>query len=115
MATAAEKYPHNTPANKEALYIRRIFENKFGSTDNVLRTVRRWIPKWQLSHDPSGRASDAHLKVVQSINRLINQNQCHVTGAVTSGQSTPTVEDGYEVVSSKLALNKEHEERIKFA
>ncbi|KAK6763786.1 hypothetical protein RB195_024206 [Necator americanus] len=56
---AEELYPHNTPRSKEAFYMRQIFHELFPS-DNAAKTVRKWIPKWQASQDPSGRASHVH-------------------------------------------------------
>ncbi|KAK6037665.1 asparagine synthase [Cooperia oncophora] len=56
---AEELFPYNTPHSKEAFYMRKLFHEMFPS-DNAAKTVRRWIPKWQLSQDPSGRASLVH-------------------------------------------------------
>ncbi len=61
MAGAAEKYPINTPATKEAYYMREIFHRYFPQ-ETAARTVKKWIPKWQENQDPSGRANTAHLK-----------------------------------------------------
>ncbi|CAI4221587.1 unnamed protein product [Auanema sp. JU1783] len=63
-AKAAEKYPHNTPASKEAFYMRETFHEHFPS-DSAAQTVRRWIPKWQNNQDPSGRASTVHDSTVE--------------------------------------------------
>jgi asparagine synthase (glutamine-hydrolysing) len=63
-ATAAEKYPHNTPDTKEAYYFRKIFE-KFYPQDHCLKTVLKWIPKWQKNTDPSGRAADIHFDTIE--------------------------------------------------
>ena len=63
-ATAAEKYPHNTPDTKEAFYFRKIFE-KFYPQDHSLKTVLKWIPKWQKNTDPSGRAADIHFDTTE--------------------------------------------------
>ncbi|KAK6059098.1 asparagine synthase [Cooperia oncophora] len=56
---AEELFPYNTPHSKEAFYMRKLFHEMFPS-DNAAKTVRRWIPKWQASQDPSGRASLVH-------------------------------------------------------
>ncbi len=56
---AKELYPYNTPATKEAFYFRQLFEEMYPQ-EHALKTVKQWIPKWQDSKDPSGRASAAH-------------------------------------------------------
>jgi asparagine synthase (glutamine-hydrolysing) len=58
-ATAAKKYPHNTPDTKEAFYFRKVFE-KFYPEEHSIKTVLKWIPKWQKNTDPSGRAAEIH-------------------------------------------------------
>jgi len=63
MATAAQKFPHNTPHTKEAYFIREVFHEHFGS-DAAARTVLKWIPKWQANQDPSGRANQVHQKSI---------------------------------------------------
>ncbi|KAK0426366.1 hypothetical protein QR680_009672 [Steinernema hermaphroditum] len=63
MASAAERFPHNTPHSKEAFFMRSIFESHFGS-DAAAKTVLKWIPKWQRNEDPSGRASAAHEQTI---------------------------------------------------
>lgn len=62
-ATAAERFPHNTPATKEAFYFRTIFEKHFPS-ESAAKTVLKWVPKWQKNEDPSGRANEVHEKSV---------------------------------------------------
>ncbi|VDN06527.1 unnamed protein product [Thelazia callipaeda] len=59
MASAAEMYPVNTPHSKEAFFIRKIFHQHFPSS-NAAKTVLKWVPKWQVNEDPSGRASKVH-------------------------------------------------------
>lgn len=60
---ASELFPFNTPTTKEAFYYRQIFEEKFPNPESR-RTVDRWIPKWSVSTDPSGRVQSAHLSPV---------------------------------------------------
>lgn len=62
----AEKYfPYNTPSTKEAFYFRKVFE-KFYPQESAIKTVLKWIPKWQANSDPSGRVNDIHQnKVVE--------------------------------------------------
>ncbi len=62
-AMAAELYPHNTPATKEAFYFRAIFEKHFPQK-SAIETVVKWIPKWQTNTDPSGRANNIHAQAV---------------------------------------------------
>jgi asparagine synthase (glutamine-hydrolysing) len=62
-ATAAIRFPHNTPDTKEAFYFRTIFE-KYFPEDHALKTVLKWIPKWQKNTDPSGRAAEVHFDAV---------------------------------------------------
>ena len=63
-ATAAEKFPINTPTTKEAFYMRKIFHQHFPS-DAAAKTVKKWIPKWQENDDPSGRASTIHSQTTE--------------------------------------------------
>lgn len=60
-AKAAELFPYNTPATKEAFFYRTIFHKHFPQ-ESAAKTVRKWIPKWQSNQDPSGRANAAHVK-----------------------------------------------------
>jgi len=62
-ATAAKRFPHNTPSTKEAFYYRSIFEKYYPHIDAV-KSVLKWVPKWQKSEDPSGRANEIHEKSV---------------------------------------------------
>ncbi|CAD5215876.1 unnamed protein product [Bursaphelenchus okinawaensis] len=61
LSSAAAQFPYNTPKTKEAFYIRAIF-HKFYPSEAAAKTVLPWVPKWQLSEDPSGRASEVHLQ-----------------------------------------------------
>jgi asparagine synthase (glutamine-hydrolysing) len=61
MEKAAQLFPYNTPATKEAFYYRTIF-NKYYPQVSAAQTVRKWIPKWQENQDPSGRANAAHVQ-----------------------------------------------------
>ncbi len=58
-AKAKDLYQHNTPSTKEAFYFRQLFEEMYPQ-DHALKTVKKWIPKWQDNEDPSGRVSNAH-------------------------------------------------------
>ncbi|MDP4186730.1 MAG: asparagine synthase B [Bacteroidota bacterium] len=58
-ATAAKRFPHNTPKTKEAFYYRTIFE-KFYPEQSAIHSVLKWVPKWQKNDDPSGRVCDNH-------------------------------------------------------
>ncbi|MCB0374373.1 MAG: asparagine synthase B, partial [Sinomicrobium sp.] len=66
MAGAALTFPVNTPATKEAYYIRRLFHRHFPQ-ESAAKTVRKWIPKWQQNQDPSGRANAAHIKADSTV------------------------------------------------
>ena len=68
MAHAAERFPINTPMNKEEYYYRSIFEEHFPS-DSAARSVPHeasvacstaialeWDEAWKKMNDPSGRA-----------------------------------------------------------
>ncbi len=71
-ATAAERFPHNTPTTKEAFYYRTLFEKHFPQKD-AAHSVLKWIPRWQKNTDPSGRVCDKHEKRIDQINhQLIN-------------------------------------------
>ncbi len=61
LAGAAAKFHYNAPTTKEAYLYRSIF-NGFFPQISAAQTVRKWIPKWQESLDPSGRANKAHIK-----------------------------------------------------
>ena len=63
-AQAADRFPHNTPATKEAFLFRTIFEKHFPQKSAV-QTVLKWVPLWQKNTDPSGRASQVHEKTVE--------------------------------------------------
>jgi asparagine synthase (glutamine-hydrolysing) len=67
-ATAAERFPHNTPATKEAFYFRTIFEKHYPQ-DTAAKTVLKWVPKWQTNTDPSGRVCDTHENKVDDIQK----------------------------------------------
>lgn len=69
-AKAAELFPYNTPATKEAFYYRTIFHKHFPQK-SAAETVRKWIPKWQENTDPSGRANQAHVQAEPEIAKLI--------------------------------------------
>lgn len=58
---AAAEFAYNAPTTKEAYLYRSIFHEFFPQI-SAAQTVRRWIPKWQESLDPSGRANKAHIK-----------------------------------------------------
>jgi len=66
MATAAGRFPYNTPDTKEAYYYRQVFEHHFPS-EAAAHTVLKWIPKWQNNTDPSGRVADHHEKHVDDL------------------------------------------------
>ncbi|MCG8701975.1 MAG: asparagine synthase B [Bacteroidales bacterium] len=57
-------YPHNTPDTKEAFYFRKVFA-KYYPEDHSLKTVLKWIPKWQKNTDPSGRAAEHHFDTTE--------------------------------------------------
>jgi asparagine synthase (glutamine-hydrolysing) len=67
-ATAAERYPHNTPTTKEAFYFRTIFEKYYPHKD-AIQSVLKWIPKWQKNDDPSGRVADVHEQRVEDVQK----------------------------------------------
>jgi asparagine synthase (glutamine-hydrolysing) len=59
-AKAEELFPYNAPTTKEAFFYRSIFHEYFPQL-SAAQTVRKWIPKWQVNQDPSGRANTAHV------------------------------------------------------
>ena len=71
MASAAERFPYNTPDTKEAYFFRKVFEHHFPG-EAAARTVLKWIPRWQANTDPSGRVADQHEKHVDD---LLNKNK----------------------------------------
>nr|WP_322624221.1 asparagine synthase B [uncultured Flavobacterium sp.] len=66
LESAAERFPYNTPATKEAYYYRSVFHKHFPQV-SAAQTVRKWIPKWQANTDPSGRANAAHVQADTAI------------------------------------------------
>ncbi len=62
---ASEMYPYNTPDTKEAFYFRKVFE-KYFPQEHAVKTVLKWIPKWQKNTDPSGRAAEHHLDTTEN-------------------------------------------------
>lgn len=65
-ATAAERFPYNTPTTKEAFYFRTIFE-KYYPEESAIKSVLKWVPKWQKNTDPSGRVCDVHEMKVKDV------------------------------------------------
>ncbi|MEW5675992.1 asparagine synthase B [Flavobacterium enshiense] len=65
-AQAAVVFPYNTPVTKEAFFYRTIFHKHFPQ-ESAAKTVRKWIPKWQINQDPSGRANAAHVNADTTI------------------------------------------------
>jgi asparagine synthase (glutamine-hydrolysing) len=61
LASAAAKFPYNTPDTKEAYLFRKIFESLFHG-ESAQKTVEKWIPTWGKSKDPSGRVQLVHEK-----------------------------------------------------
>lgn len=61
---ASELYPHHTPQTKEAFLYRKIY-SKFFRHPDAERMVATWVPKWQKSTDPSGRANEDHVDAYQ--------------------------------------------------
>jgi asparagine synthase (glutamine-hydrolysing) len=53
----SEKYDHNKPPTKEALYYRETYEKIFGSREEVAKTIPRfWLPNWSGNiTEPSAR------------------------------------------------------------
>ncbi|KJE91559.1 asparagine synthetase, variant [Capsaspora owczarzaki ATCC 30864] len=64
LASAAVRFPHDTPQTKEAYWYREMFDEQFPAT--VASTVMRWIPKgeWGCNADPSGRFQTVHSSAV---------------------------------------------------
>lgn len=63
LAEAATRFPYGTPTTKEAYHYREIFEDIFGQykcTEGLRKGVRKWVPLWSDSDDPSGRAQPFH-------------------------------------------------------
>ena len=67
-ATAAERFPHNTPTTKEAFYFRTLFHKHYPQ-DTAAKTVLKWVPKWQTNDDPSGRVCDTHENKVDDVQK----------------------------------------------
>jgi len=63
-ATATKRFTHNTPDTKEAFYFRTVFE-KYYPEDHSIKSVLKWIPKWQKNTDPSGRAAEIHIDTTE--------------------------------------------------
>ncbi|MEI6410977.1 MAG: asparagine synthase B [Bacteroidota bacterium] len=66
LEAATERFPYNTPATKEAYYIRTLFHEHFPQ-DSAAKTVLPWIPMWQANADPSGRANDVHQATTEQV------------------------------------------------
>ncbi len=73
LAAAAERFPNNPPATKEAYWYRSIFESHFGTLAGAVETVPggpsvacstptaiKWDAAFAASADPSGRAVNVH-------------------------------------------------------
>ncbi|KAI0233876.1 asparagine synthetase [Massospora cicadina] len=63
LASASDRWAHDTPATKEAYWYRTLFDKRFPNPTSQL-TVQRWIPRadWGCPEDPSGRAQKIHSK-----------------------------------------------------
>lgn len=59
LANVKTTFLHNTPDTKEAYYYRTIFDQLFPQQQSA-ESVLKWVPKWQMNTDPSGRAADNH-------------------------------------------------------
>ncbi len=70
---ASQIFPHNTPTTKEAFLYRKIFE-EFYPQESAVKSVSKWVPKWQKSKDPSGRVSSLHENHTEEIN-ISKQNK----------------------------------------
>jgi asparagine synthase (glutamine-hydrolysing) len=64
LAKAESRFPYNTPTTKEAYFYRSIFE-KFYPSESAIKSVNKWIPKWQKNEDPSGRANEIHQQSIE--------------------------------------------------
>jgi len=53
----SQKYTHNVPITKESLFYRKIFEQHFGTREQVAKTIPYfWMPNWCGDvKDPSAR------------------------------------------------------------
>ncbi|RKP02825.1 hypothetical protein CXG81DRAFT_10318 [Caulochytrium protostelioides] len=72
MAAAAQRFPHDTPATKEAYWYRESFERHF-TNKACLSTVVRWKPRadWGCAEDPSGRAQQGHAQAYQKTDGIV--------------------------------------------
>jgi len=66
---APKLFPFNTPDTKEAFYFRKVFEEYFPQ-QSAIKSVEKWIPKWQKNTDPSGRAADNHVDSYQQKKKI---------------------------------------------
>jgi asparagine synthase (glutamine-hydrolysing) len=69
-AKASERFPYNTPATKEAYYFRSIFE-KYYPQESAIKSVLKWVPKWQKNLDPSGRVCETHENKVEDVQKKV--------------------------------------------
>lgn len=70
LAAAADTFPHDPPATKEAYFYRSIFEKRFGQyagTQGLREGIHKWIPRWSDSDDPSGRAQRFHAQAYDDV------------------------------------------------
>jgi asparagine synthase (glutamine-hydrolysing) len=70
LAAAAERFPYNTPATKEAYFYRDIFHKHYPQV-SAAQTVRKVDPEMAREPDPSGRANAAHVKADTDIAKPI--------------------------------------------
>ena len=63
LADAADRFPHDPPATKEAYLYRAVFHRYFPG-DHAARCITRWLPRWQADDDPSGRSNPYHHRPV---------------------------------------------------
>lgn len=65
---ATTLFPYNTPDTKEAFYFRKVYE-RFFPQEHAIKTVLKWIPKWQKNTDPSGRVCDNHFEHIDNLDQ----------------------------------------------
>lgn len=77
LGNAGKTFKHDPPTTKEGYYYRILFEKAFGSYDGVqgLREgIRKWVPLWSESDDPSGRAQKFH--TTSYLKNMNGHSQC---------------------------------------
>ena len=63
-------FTYTIPRTNEELYYRIIFNELFSKKSDIAEyTVKRWVPKWSNTLDPSGRKQEFFIESIKNNNK----------------------------------------------